>query len=1488
MSIYPLYKDLFPPTGVEEVVCASFTSPTDINLIVARSSILQIYRFVEQAEVTKEEETAMEEDVNLVNVFGKDDDQNFIFPTLKPAANLLYMTARLELIIQYKLHGNITSMGVVQTISSGANGMDSLLISFKDAKLSLLEFSLATNSIVTVSIHYYEREEFKLEFLSNPFPTKVKVDSSSSCAVLHFYGDKLAILPFRQEALNLDEEDAAIKWPYVPSFVVELSSIQSKIKNIIDMNFLNDYYEPTLAILFEPCQTWPGKLNSQKDTCSLIVISLDIAQKKYPIIYSMDNLPHSCVKTVPVPKPIGGILIITANALIHVIKNSPGIGVSVNGYASSTTDFPLDSSFEHLGITLEGCKHVFLTTDEILLALRNGDLYLAKLIKDGRSVSKISLEKVGNDTLPSCACYITDGYFFLGSRLGDSHLIQYKTLKIEPKSNGVVNGFGYQSRRNTLDFETELYNTDVINNTIKNDDISKNSKSSTKKDYIFTLCDTLLNVGPIVGMTYGELVFSEEKSHMHNIKKDLELVTCSGYGKGGSICVFHHNINPVVFSSFAMDGCLNMWAISSIDPIFAGIPMDTPGLPNHLPSIDSEQSYDKYLFISKSFKTMVLACGEELQELEHSDFYTEGPTIEVGSLLNNSLILQVHPYGLKLLNSDSKQIISIDKDPGNGLIVFASIVDPYILLLYDTGIVDLMKIDNDTKEINSCELPSHINELPIANCCIFYDESDLFALVKDVEPLKKFNEFNNFTKKNKPSTSMPIDDELDELFNESKSNDDDLLEANDEMVDDDLLQVVGEVNEENVSGVVKNTKRESYWCVIYRQDGSLEIYKLPELQEVFHFPHFDMTPTVLVGFFTRQNIKTPGKTADIQEILLKNLGLHKKDTYLIARTSVGDIIIYKAFRYIPGSDIFDPFQKSQSQGELSDHLAIRFSRVSHEYISRESIYSDIHDKPVSSKNNQQDINEIEEEQIKNNLESRKEQLRLNKRRLIPFSNIAGFTGVFVTGAKPVWIICANNNFLRLHPMNADGEIKSFTPFHNVHCKNGFLYTNNEDDCRFSELSKEFLYDMEWPVRKISLGRSVHGIEYHPEMQVYALMTSTPIEFHMKDENGVPTDVDGDSSQFLPETQNFTLELISPITWETVDKHDFQEDEQGLCIKCVSLQTKSTSSGRKPFIAVGTGFFRGEDVGMRGNIYVFEIIEVVPEPDNPQTNHKFKLLCAEEVKGSVTTICDVNGYLLTCVGPKIFIRAFEDNDCLISVAFIDIQLYASNVVSIKDFILLGDVYKSVWFLGFQEEPAKLVLVGKDYNSLEVSCLSFLIDEPALYFVVADMDKNIHMFQYAPYNVQSFAGQKLIRRGDFHVGSQVKTMLTLPKKEVIRKDHDFDLEFSSKTSEEIGTLDGSIGMITPITEKTYKRMQLLYSQMVNGIQHPAGLNPKSFRLLQSKMRLAINPSKGILDGDLLFQFPNLALHRQREMTKQIGTTVERIMDDLLAIQESYNYF
>ncbi|CAG8638902.1 15184_t:CDS:10, partial [Funneliformis caledonium] len=1403
---------------------------------------------------------------------------NFLFPTLKPAANpSSSKTAHLELVAQYKLFGNIASMGVVRTISSGINGMDSLLLSFKDAKVSLLEWSLATNSIVTVSIHYYEREEFKTEFLANTCTTELKVDPSNRCAVLNFYGNKLAILPFRQEdTTNLSEDEItkiASNLPYLQSIVFDVSSIDSqiKIKNVIDMEFLYGCHEPTLAILFESFQTWPGKSNSIKDTCSVITVTLDISKQKYPVVFTRDTLPQTCLKLISVPDSMG-VIIITSDAIIYIDDSSLGIGIAVNTYASSTTRFPLDKTYENLGLALEGSCHVILDNKDILLSLSNGNLYVIKLVENEETVTGIRIEEAGNSTFPSCACKFSKGYFILGSRLGDTHLIKYYSSKKDQEkqnTNGATNN-----------------NRQPINNSIG--DVRKSATSFLEmSDYKFIVCDTLINVGPIVDMAFGELTYPEEESQLHIIQKNLEIVTCTGYNDESSICVFHRNVNPIVNNSFPMEDCTNIWTVSCRDSMFIGISMESSGS-----KIDSNNGinsdfFDKYLFISKKDKTMVLGCGEELQELQQTDFYTDGPTINIGCLLNGTRILQVYDHGLRFVDNEGKltQLIPIDETFEKGLVVFASIVDPYVLLLFDNGDIALMKVDERTKNIGACSQPERINVIPTVSCCIYRDDSELFSLVKDATQKLSLLKSDHKNKTTTYFSPMNLDDdEFDELckgfetqnLNESKENS---MEIDEEVKLDETPQVMGEVNEENVSGKVEKVKEVTYWCTLFKQDGSLEIFKLPNFEEVFLFPHFDLSPAVLVDFASRQNLNSTSQKSEIKEILLINLGKRSKEPYLVARTIVGDIIIYKAYQYIPGSDVFDPFQKSQSQAELSERLAIRFSRVSQEYISRETIYSDIHDKPVSKRSTQQEPNKNDIDQFDDAIERQNFRLGPTSRKIIPFSNVGGYNGVFVTGVKPAWLLIANNNFLRLHPMSADGEIKCFTQFHNVHCKQGFLYANREDMLRLSELPSDFRYDMEWPIKKIPLNRTGYGIEYHAEMQVYALATSIPVEFILRDENGDPiNDVEQERDQLLPETQKFSLELISPVTWETVDSYGFLEDEQILCIKCVNLQTKSTSSGRKSFIAVGTGFFRGEDVGMRGNVYIFEIIEVVPEPDNPQTNHKYKLLCHEEVKGSVTAICDVKGYLLTCVGPKIFIRAFEDNDRLISVAFIDIQIYGNSVVSVKDYILLGDVYKSVWFLGFQEEPAKLILVGKDYHSLEVSCLNYLIDEPMLYIAVADMDKNIHLFQYAPYNVQSFAGQKLIRRGDFHIGAQVKVMLSMPKKELVRTD----------PIEQGGTLDGSINIITPIPERMYKRLQLLHSKMVTGLQHIAGLNPKAFRLLNSKQKLAINPAKGILDGDLLFQFQNLAVHRQKEMTKHIGTTVERIIDDLLVVQESCDYF
>src|SRR5437764_790854 len=79
----------------------------------------------------------------------------------------------------------------------------------------------------------------------------------------------------------------------------------------------------------------------------------------------------------------------------------------------------------YFGLSLEGSYHVLLDNKDILLSLSNGDLYVIKLVENEETVTGIRLEEGGSGTSPSCACKFSKGYFILGSRLGDSHLIKY-------------------------------------------------------------------------------------------------------------------------------------------------------------------------------------------------------------------------------------------------------------------------------------------------------------------------------------------------------------------------------------------------------------------------------------------------------------------------------------------------------------------------------------------------------------------------------------------------------------------------------------------------------------------------------------------------------------------------------------------------------------------------------------------------------------------------------------------------------------------------------------------------------------------------------------------------------------------------------------------------------------------------------------------------------------------------------------------------------
>lgn len=82
------------------------------------------------------------------------------------------------------------------------------------------------------------------------------------------FGKKLVVLPFRRENA-IDEGDGSDIKPMsssaggsksliLASYMIVLKDFIDKIDNVIDIQFLHGYYEPTLLILYEPLKTFPG------------------------------------------------------------------------------------------------------------------------------------------------------------------------------------------------------------------------------------------------------------------------------------------------------------------------------------------------------------------------------------------------------------------------------------------------------------------------------------------------------------------------------------------------------------------------------------------------------------------------------------------------------------------------------------------------------------------------------------------------------------------------------------------------------------------------------------------------------------------------------------------------------------------------------------------------------------------------------------------------------------------------------------------------------------------------------------------------------------------------------------------------------------------------------------------------------------------------------------------------------------------------------
>ncbi|CAG05995.1 unnamed protein product [Tetraodon nigroviridis] len=1446
--MYAVYRQAHTPTAVEFSVYCNFISSKEKNLVVAGTSQLFVYRIIHDVESTSKT------------------DKSSDSKTRKE---------KLEQVAAFSLFGNVMSMESVQLV--GAN-RDALLLSFKDAKLSVVEYDPGTHDLKTLSLHYFEEPELR---------------------------DTLT-----------DEQELGVgegpKSSFLPTYIIDVRELDEKLLNIIDMKFLHGYYEPTLLILFEPNQTWPGRVAVRQAQCSIVAISLNIMQKVHPVIWSLSNLPFDCTQVMAVPKPIGGVVVFAVNSLLYLNQSVPPYGVALNSLTNGTTAFPLRLQDE-VKITLDCSQADFIAYDKMVISLKGGEIYVLTLITDGmRSVRAFHFDKAAASVLTTCMVTMEPGYLFLGSRLGNSLLLKY-TEKLQEMP--LEEGKDKQEKEKDNDMDKQVY-VHTLNSFSAHsqhdffvDEVDEievygsEAQSGTQlATYSFEVCDSILNIGPCANASMGEPAFLSEE-FQGNPEPDLEVVVCSGHGKNGALSVLQRSIRPQVVTTFELPGCHDMWTVISNEVKEDKKVPQSPGsfTATHY-SLEEDTKKHGFLILSREDSTMILQTGQEIMELDTSGFATQGPTVFAGNIGDNKYIIQVSPMGIRLLEG-VKQLHFIPVDLGSP-IVHCSVADPYVVIMTAEGVVTMfvLKVDSYMGKTHRLALqkPQISTQSRVIALCAYRDVSGMFTTENKVSCA--IAEDFNIRSQSETETvihdlsSNIVDDEEEMLYGDSSSN---AGPSKEEMIRSFVAPGP------SVSEGGPSKAEPSHWCLVTRESGVMEIYQLPDWRLVFLVKNFPVGQRVLVDSSSGQSatqgdkegkkeeMTRQGEIPLVKEVTLVSLGYNHSRPYLLVHVEQ-ELLVYEAF----------PYDQQQPQ----NNLKVRFKKVPHNINFREK------------KSKLRKDKKAEGAAAEDGVAARG---RISRFRY--FEDISGYSGVFICGPSPHWMLVTSRGALRLHPMTIDGPIESFSPFHNINCPKGFLYFNKQGELRISVLPTYLSYDAPWPVRKIPLRCTVHYVSYHVESKaslshccVYAVCTSvkelcTRIPRMTGEEKEYET-IERDERYINPQQDKFSIQLISPVSWEAIPntRIDLEEWEYVTCMKTVALRSQETVSGLKGYIAAGTCLMQGEEVTCRGRILILDVIEVVPEPGQPLTKNKFKVLYEKEQKGPVTALCHCNGYLVSAIGQKIFLWVLKDND-LTGMAFIDTQLYIHQMMSIKNFILAADLMKSVSLLRYQEESKTLSLVSRDAKPLEVYSIEFMVDNSQLGFLVSDRDKNLYVYMYLPEAKESFGGMRLLRRADFNAGANINTFWRMPCRGALEAGSRKAMTWDNKHITWFATLDGGVGLLLPMQEKTYRRLLMLQNALTTMLSHHAGLNPKAFRcvgadrtsaamlsgmlpdfatsvsrMLHCDRRSLQNPVKNILDGELLNKYLYLSMMERSELAKKIGTTQDIILDDLLDIDRVTAHF
>lgn len=208
---------------------------------------------------------------------------------------------------------------------SSRDEYDTIILGCDTAKIVILQ--VVESELIETEFHSFIDEDISTRVRE---PPKLVMDPYHTCLALLIAGNKIYFLTLTKKHIPMLSSYSAIpvgqhsSWDViVGGCIVDTMERHDIIPSIRDLAFLYVESVPTLAILYEVVPTFSMTLFQHPSTVTVSTITPIYLESLSQFtlgenIWNSPPLPHNSFKIHPIPQPIGGLVVLSRNAVLYL------------------------------------------------------------------------------------------------------------------------------------------------------------------------------------------------------------------------------------------------------------------------------------------------------------------------------------------------------------------------------------------------------------------------------------------------------------------------------------------------------------------------------------------------------------------------------------------------------------------------------------------------------------------------------------------------------------------------------------------------------------------------------------------------------------------------------------------------------------------------------------------------------------------------------------------------------------------------------------------------------------------------------------------------------------------------------------------------------------------------------------------------------------------------------------------------------------------